>query len=177
MRSVIGDVILGVAVILIITVGMLFLDRGDLRMADALDLMAVGKVRMMRGGDVIVGVVGRRGLDVLVGGQLEVVSGLAVVIGGVVVELVLALGNHRSWLPLRVQAAGAVGTGGVTRSVPLATACLGTSLKVVPDCVRASWVDARWWLRTRTACRCSYAAVSGRRDWLRLSGTVWVQEA
>ena len=94
MRSVIGDVIFGVAMILIVGIGMLFLDRGDLRMADALDLMAVGKVRMMRGGDVIVGVVGRSGLDVLVGGQLEVVSGLAVVIGGVVVELVLALGNH-----------------------------------------------------------------------------------
>ena len=98
MRSVIGDVIFGVAVILIVGIGMLFLDRGDLRMADALDLVAVGKVRMMRGGDVIVGVVGRGGLDVLVGGQLEVVSGLAVVIGGVVVELVLALGNH---VPLR----------------------------------------------------------------------------
>ena len=94
MRSVIGDVIFGVAVILIVGIGVLFLDRGDLRMADALDLVAVGKVRMMRGGDVIVGVVGRRGLDVLVGGQLEVVSGLTVVIGGVVVELVLALGNH-----------------------------------------------------------------------------------
>ena len=54
MRSVIGDVIFGVAMILIVGIGMLFLDRGDLRMADALDLMAVREVRMMRGGDVIV---------------------------------------------------------------------------------------------------------------------------
>ena len=98
MRSVIGDVIFGVAVILVVGIGMLFLDRGDLRMADALDLVAVSKVRMMRGGDVIVGVVGRGGLVVLVGGQLEVVGGLPVMVGGVVVEFVLALGNH---VPLR----------------------------------------------------------------------------
>ena len=98
MRSVIGDVIFGVAVILVVGIGMLFLDRGDLRVADAFDLMAVREVRVVGGGDVIVGVVGRGGLVVLVGGQLEVVGGLTVVIGGVVVELVLALGNH---VPLR----------------------------------------------------------------------------
>jgi hypothetical protein len=143
MRSVIGDVILGVAVILIVGIGMLFLDRGDLRVADALDLVAVREVRVVCGGDVIVGVVGRGGLDVLVGGQLEVVGGFAVMIGGVVVELVFALGNHRSWLPVCVQAVGAVGIGGVTRSVPLATACLGTELTVVADCFLASWLHAR----------------------------------
>ena len=94
MRSVIRDVILGVAMILVVGIGMLFLDRGDFGVADALDLMAVRKVRVVRGGDVIVGVVGRGGLDVLVGGQLEVVGGLPVMVGGVVVEFVFALGNH-----------------------------------------------------------------------------------
>lgn len=94
MRSVIGDVIFGVAMILIVGIGMLLLDRGDLRMTDALDLVAVREVRVVRGGDVIVGIVGRGSLQVLVRGHLEVVGGLAVVIGGVVVELVLALGNH-----------------------------------------------------------------------------------
>ena len=94
MRSVIGDVIFGVAVILVVGIGMLFLDRGDLRVADAFDLMAVREVRVVRGGDVIVGIVGRGGLQVLVRSHLEVVGGLAVVIGGVVVEFVFALGNH-----------------------------------------------------------------------------------
>ena len=94
MRSVIRDVILGVAMILIVGIGMLFLDRGDFGVADALDLMAVREVRVVRGGDVIVGVVGRGGLVVFVGGQLEVVGGLPVMVGGVVVEFVFALGNH-----------------------------------------------------------------------------------
>lgn len=94
MRSVIGDVIFGVAMILIVGIGMLLLDRGDLRMTDALDLVAVREVRVVRGGDVIVGIVGRGSLQVLVRGHLEVVGGLAVVIGGVVVEFVFALGNH-----------------------------------------------------------------------------------
>jgi hypothetical protein len=94
MRSVIGDVIFGVAMILIVGIGMLLLDRGDLRMTDALDLVAVREVRVVRGGDVIVGIVGRGGLQVLVRSHLEVVGGLAVVIGGVVVEFVFALGNH-----------------------------------------------------------------------------------
>ena len=52
------------------------------------------EVRVVRGGDVIVGIVGRGGLQVLVRSHLEVVGGLAVVIGGVVVEFVFALGNH-----------------------------------------------------------------------------------
>ncbi|MBU6288408.1 MAG: hypothetical protein ACKO2D_13315 [Chloroflexota bacterium] len=90
----IGDVIFGVAMILIVGIGMLLLDRGDLRMTDALDLVAVREVRVVRGGDVIVGIVGRGGLQVLVRSHLEVVGGLAVVIGGVVVEFVFALGNH-----------------------------------------------------------------------------------
>ena len=107
MRSVIRDVILGVAMILIVGIGMLFLDRGDFGVADALDLMAVRKVRVVRGGDVIVGVVGRGGLDVLVGGQLEVVGGLPVMVGGVVVEFVFALGNHGPRFPLGVRVAGA----------------------------------------------------------------------
>lgn len=94
MRSVIGDVIFGVAMILIVGIGMLLLDRGDLRMTDALDLVAVREVRVVRGGDVIVGIVGRGGLQVLVRSHLEVVGGLAVVLGGVVVEFVFALGNH-----------------------------------------------------------------------------------
>jgi hypothetical protein len=94
MRSVIGDVIFGVAMILIVGIGMLLLDRGDLRMTDALDLVAVREVRVVRGGDVIVGIVGRGGLQVLVRSHLEVVGGLAVVIGGVLVEFVFALGNH-----------------------------------------------------------------------------------
>jgi hypothetical protein len=87
-------VIFGVAMILIVGIGMLLLDRGDLRMTDALDLVAVREVRVVRGGDVIVGIVGRGGLQVLVRSHLEVVGGLAVVIGGVVVEFVFALGNH-----------------------------------------------------------------------------------
>ena len=95
MRSVIGDVIFGVAMILIVGIGMLLLDRGDLRMADALDLVAVSKVRMMRGGDMIVSVVRGGGLDVLVGCNLEVMRRLAVVVGRGVIELVLALGNHQ----------------------------------------------------------------------------------
>jgi len=94
MRSVIGDVIFGVAMILIVGIGMLLLDRGDLRMTDALDLVAVRKVRMMRGGDMIVSVVRGGGLDVLVGCNLEVMRRLAVVVGRGVIELVLALGNH-----------------------------------------------------------------------------------
>ena len=107
MRSVIGDVIFGVAMILIVGIGMLLLDRGDLRMTDALDLVAVREVRVVRGGDVIVGIVGRGGLQVLVRSHLEVVGGLAVVIGGVVVEFVFALGNHGPRFPLGVRVAGA----------------------------------------------------------------------
>ena len=90
----VGDVVFGVAVILVLGISMLFLDRGDLGVAHALDLMAVGKVRMMRGGDVIVGLVSGGGLDVLVGRNLEVMRSLAVVVGCGVIEFVLALGNH-----------------------------------------------------------------------------------
>ena len=90
----IGDVVFGVAVILVLGISMLFLDRGDLSVAHALDLMAVGQVRMMSGGDVIVGVVRGGGLVVLVGGKFEVMRRFAVMVGCGVVELVLALGNH-----------------------------------------------------------------------------------
>lgn len=94
-RSVVGDVVLGLAVILVFGVGVLFLDRGDLGVAHAFDLMSVGKVRVVRGGDVIVGVVSGGGLEVLVGRDLEVVRCLAVVLRRGVIELVLALGNHQ----------------------------------------------------------------------------------
>ena len=90
----VGDVVFGVAVILVFGISMLFLDRGDLGVAHALDLVAVRKVRMMRGGDMIVSVVRGGGLVVLVGGDLEVMRRLAVVVGRGVIELVLALGNH-----------------------------------------------------------------------------------
>ena len=90
----VGDVVFGVAVILVFGISMLFLDRGDLGVAHALDLVAVRKVRMMRGGDMIVSVVRGGGLDVLVGCNLEVMRRLAVVVGRGVIELVLALGNH-----------------------------------------------------------------------------------
>ena len=94
MVSVIRDVVLWLAMVLVIGIRVLFLDGCNLGMSNAFDLMAVREVRVVRGGDVIVGIVGRGGLQVLVRSHLEVVGGLAVVIGGVVVEFVFALGNH-----------------------------------------------------------------------------------
>ena len=90
----IGDVILGMSVVLVFRIGMLFLDGRDLGVANAFDLMTVRQMGMMGGANMIVMLIGLGGLQVFVGGDGEVVGCLAVVIGGVVVELVLALGNH-----------------------------------------------------------------------------------
>ena len=92
----IGDVILGVSVVLVFRIGMLLLDGCDLGMANAFDLMTVREMGMMGGADMIVMRIGLGGLQVFVGGDGEVVSCLAVVLGGLQVELVLFLGNHRS---------------------------------------------------------------------------------
>jgi hypothetical protein len=93
---VIGDVIFRLAMILVVGIGMLFLNRGDFRVANAFDLMTVGEVRMMSGGDMIVSFVGSRGLDVLVGGNFEVMSGLAMMLCSCQMEFVFALRSH--WL-------------------------------------------------------------------------------
>jgi hypothetical protein len=90
----IGDVILGVSVVLVFRIGMLFLDGCDLGMANAFDLMTVRQMGMMGGADMIVMRIGLGGLQVFVGGDGEVVGCLAVVIGGVVVQFVFTLGDH-----------------------------------------------------------------------------------
>ena len=90
----IGDVILGVSVVLVFRIGMLFLDGCDLGMANAFDLMTVREMGMMGGADMIVMRIGLGGLQVFVGGGGEVVSCLAMVLGGVVVQFVFTLGDH-----------------------------------------------------------------------------------
>lgn len=90
----IGDVILGMPVVLVYGIGVLFLDGCDLGMANAFDLMAVGQMGMMGCADVIVVLIGLGSLQVLVGSDGEVVGGLAVVFGCVVVQFVFALGDH-----------------------------------------------------------------------------------
>jgi hypothetical protein len=97
-----------------------------------------------------------------VGRNLEVVGGLAVVLGGVVEEFVFPLGNHRSWFPLCVQAAGAVRTGEVTQFVLQATGYFDTTVSVAPACVTLNKTHVHKSLRKRTAYRCSDAAVAGR---------------
>ena len=95
MVSVIGDVILGVSVVLVIGIRVLFLDGCNLGVTHGLDLMAVRQVRMVSGGHVVVVLIGLGGLHVLMCSDLKVMSSLAVVVGGLQVELVLFLGNHR----------------------------------------------------------------------------------
>ena len=95
MVSVIGDVILGVSVVLVIGIRVLFLDGCNLGVTHAFDLMAVRQVRMVSGGHVVVVLICSSSLGVLMGCGFEVMSGLAVVVGGLQVELVLFLGNHR----------------------------------------------------------------------------------
>jgi len=95
MASVIGDVVLWLAMVLVIGIRVLFLDRCDLGVTHAFDLMAVSQVRMVSGSHVVVVLIGLGGLHVLMGCGFEVMSGLAVVVGGLQVELVLFLGNHR----------------------------------------------------------------------------------
>lgn len=90
----IGDVILGFAVVLVIGIRVLFLDCGNLGVAHGFDLVTVGQVRMVRGSDVVVMLIGCCGLDMLVCCDLKVMSSLAVVFGGLQVELVLFLRNH-----------------------------------------------------------------------------------
>jgi len=92
----IGDVILGLSVILVLRIGMLFLDGCDLGVTDGLDLVTVGEVRMVSGGHVVVVLIGLGGLHVLMCSDLKVMRSLAVVVGGLQVELVLFLGNHWS---------------------------------------------------------------------------------
>ena len=92
----IGDVILGMSVVLVFRIGMLFLDGCDLGMANAFDLMTVRQMGMMGGADMIVVRIGFGGLGVLMCGDGEVVGGLAVVFGGGKVEFVFALGDHGS---------------------------------------------------------------------------------
>jgi len=85
-----------VAVILVLGIGLFLVDGGDLRMADAFDLMTVREMGMMGGADMIVVRIGFGGLGVLMCGDGEVVGGLAVVFGSGKVEFVFALGDHGS---------------------------------------------------------------------------------
>ena len=94
MASVIGDVILGVSVVLVIGIRVLFLDGCNLGVTHSFDLVAVGKVRMVSGGHVVVVLICSSSLSVLMCGDFEVMSGLPVVVGGLQVELVLFLGSH-----------------------------------------------------------------------------------
>jgi hypothetical protein len=96
MASVIRDVVLWLAVVLVIGIRVLFLDGCNLGVTHAFDLMAVSQVRMVSGGHVVVVVIGGSSLGVLMCGEFKVMSSLAVVLGGLQVELVLFLGNHRS---------------------------------------------------------------------------------
>ena len=82
-----------VTVVLVLGIGLLLVDGGDLRMADAFDLMTVRKVGMMGGGDMIVVGIGFGGLGVLMCGHGEVVGGLAVVFGSGKVKFVLEIGR------------------------------------------------------------------------------------
>ena len=77
--SVRGGVGVGsVTVILVLGISLFLVDGGDLRMADAFDLMTVRKMGMMGGADMIVVRIGFGGLGVLMCGDGEVVGGLAV---------------------------------------------------------------------------------------------------
>ena len=75
---------------------MLFLDGCNLGVAHGFDLVAIGQVGMVSGSHMIVVLIGGGRLDVLMRGDFKVMSSLAVVLGGLQVELVLFLGNHRS---------------------------------------------------------------------------------
>ncbi len=90
----IGDVILGLSVVLVFRIGMLFLDGCDLGMANAFDLMTVREMGMVGGANMIVMRIGLGGLQVFVCGDGEVVGCLAMVLGGVVVQFVFTLGDH-----------------------------------------------------------------------------------
>jgi hypothetical protein len=96
MASVIRDVVLWLAMVLVIGIRVLFLDGCNLGVAHGFDLVAVGQVRMVSGSHMIVVLIGGGRLDVLMRGDFKVMSSLAVVLGGLQVELVLFLGNHRS---------------------------------------------------------------------------------
>jgi hypothetical protein len=96
MASVIGDVVLWLAMVLVIGIRVLFLDGCNLGVTHGLDLMAVRQVRMVSGGHVVVVLIGLGGLHVLMCSDLKVMRSLAVVVGGLQVELVLFLGNHWS---------------------------------------------------------------------------------
>ena len=96
MASVIGDVILWLAMVLVIGIRVLFLDGCNLGVAHGFDLVAVGQVGMVSGSHMVVVLIGGGRLDVLMCGDFKVMSSLAVVLGGLQVELVLFLGNHRS---------------------------------------------------------------------------------
>jgi hypothetical protein len=95
MASVIRDVVLWLAMVLVIGIRVLFLDGCNLGVTHAFDLMAVRQVRMVSGGHVVVVLIGGSSLGVLMGCGFEVMSGLAMMVGGLQVELVLFLGNHR----------------------------------------------------------------------------------
>ena len=90
----IGDVILWLVVVLVLGIGVFFLDGCDLGVANGLDLVSVRQVRMVGGAHVIVVLIGLGGLHVFVRGDGEVMGGLAVVFGGVVVKFMFALRYH-----------------------------------------------------------------------------------
>ncbi|MFZ4384759.1 MAG: hypothetical protein ACOYOM_07410 [Chloroflexota bacterium] len=94
MASVIRDVVLWLAMVLVIGIRVLFLDGCNLGVTHAFDLVAVGQVRMVSGGHVVVVLIGGSSLGVLMGCGFEVMSGLAMMVGGLQVELVLFLGSH-----------------------------------------------------------------------------------
>ena len=75
---------------------MLFLDGCNLGVAHSFDLVPVSQVGMVSGSHMVVVLIGRCRLDVLMCGDFKVMRSLAVVVGGLQVELVIFLGNHRS---------------------------------------------------------------------------------
>jgi hypothetical protein len=80
---------------------MLFRDDGNLRVANALNLIAVRAMHVVRCGHVIVTIISDRGRDVRVGSRLEVAGSLTMMRSGVVVVLVFAIGHGGACLPLR----------------------------------------------------------------------------
>ena len=80
--------------IYIVVINRLVFNRCFLGKANSLNLMAVSEVSMMSCNNLVIFIIGFRSQELMLGGSLEVMRGLAMVYGGGVMNFVLVFGCH-----------------------------------------------------------------------------------